>query len=216
VVADIDQTRLDRAASILTVADAKLNGVELRYVNTKTGSPLQDLLAVSGGTGYDDVFVMAPVAPVVELGDAILGRDGCLNFFAGPTDPAFSAKFNFYNVHYGSTHIVGTSGGNTQDMRDALELMAAGRINPSMMITHIGGLSAAKEATLHLPDIPGGKKLIYTQVDFPLTAIADFGRLGATNPVFADLDRICAANNGLWCIAAERLVLEKMPRLALG
>jgi threonine dehydrogenase-like Zn-dependent dehydrogenase len=216
VVTDIDQARLDRAASILTVADAKANGVDLRYVNTKTGSPLQDLMAVSAGTGYDDVFVMAPVAPVVEMGDAILGRDGCLNFFAGPTDPAFSAKFNFYNVHYGSTHIVGTSGGNTQDMRDALELMAAGRINPSMMITHVGGLTAAKEATLHLPDIPGGKKLIYTQVDFPLTAIADFGTLGKTNPVFAELDRICVANNGLWCIAAERVVLEKMPRLALG
>jgi len=215
VVTDIDQARLDRAASILTVADAKANGVDLRYVNTKTGTPVQDLIAVSGGTGYDDVFVMAPVAPVVEQGDAILGRDGCMNFFAGPTDPAFSAKFNFYNVHYGSTHIVGTSGGNTQDMRDALALMAAGRINPSMMITHVGGLTAARETTLHLPDIPGGKKLIYTQVDFPLTAIADFGKLGQTNPVFAELDRVCRANNGLWCLEAERLVLAKMPPLAI-
>ncbi len=213
VVTDIDQARLDRAASILTPAAARACGVDLRYVNTKTGTPVQDLMAVSGGTGYDDVFVMAPVAPVVEQGDAILGRDGCLNFFAGPTDPAFSAKFNFYNVHYGSTHIVGTSGGNTQDMRDALDLMGAGRINPSMMITHVGGLTAARETTLHLPDIPGGKKLIYTQVDFPLTAIADFGKLGKECPVFAELDRVCQANNGLWCLEAERIVLEKMPRL---
>jgi len=214
VVTDIDQGRLDRAASILTVADAKANGVDLRYANTKTGgNPTQDLLALTGGHGYDDVFVMAPVAPVVEQGDAILGRDGCLNFFAGPTDAAFAARFNFYHVHYGGTHIVGTSGGNTQDMRDALQLMGAGRINPAMMITHVGGLTAARETTLHLPDIPGGKKLIYTQVDFPLTAIADFGKLGQTDPVFAELDRICTANNGLWSLDAERVVLARMPPL---
>jgi threonine dehydrogenase-like Zn-dependent dehydrogenase len=215
VVTDIDQGRLDRAASILTVADAKASGVDLRYINTKTGTPVQDLLALTGGAGFDDVFVMAPVAPVVEQGDAILGRDGCLNFFAGPTDTAFAARFNFYNVHYGGTHIVGTSGGNTQDMRDALAMMGDGSINPAMMITHVGGLTAARETTLHLPDIPGGKKLIYTQVDFPLTAISDFGRLGQTDPVFAELDRVCTANRGLWCLEAERIVLAKMPRLKL-
>jgi len=57
---------------------------------------------------------------VVEQGDRLLARDGCLNFFAGPTDTEFSAMFNFYNVHYASTHIVGTSGGNTSDLIEAL------------------------------------------------------------------------------------------------
>jgi threonine dehydrogenase-like Zn-dependent dehydrogenase len=68
------------------------------------------LIALTGGTGYDDVFVFAPVRPVVEQGDRILGKDGCLNFFAGPTDPSFAAEFNFYDVHYASHHVVGTSG----------------------------------------------------------------------------------------------------------
>jgi hypothetical protein len=39
------------------------------------------------------------------------------------------------------------------------------------MITHVGGLDAVIDTTLHLPDIPGGKKLIYTQISMPLTAI---------------------------------------------
>jgi len=94
-------------------------------------------MELSGGTGYDDVFVLAPVAAVVEQGDAILGRDGCLDFFAGPTDPKFTARMNFYNVHYAGTHIVGTSGGTTDDIREALDLMGKGRLNPSMMITHV-------------------------------------------------------------------------------
>ncbi|MCK5803791.1 MAG: zinc-binding dehydrogenase [Lentisphaeria bacterium] len=215
IVTDIDQARLDRAASILTPEDAKANGVELRYVNTRIDNPVGSLLDISGGTGFDDVFVMVPVAPVVEQGGAILGRDGCLNFFAGPTDTAFSANFNFYDVHYGGTHIVGTSGGNTQDMRDALALMGAGRINPAMMITHVGGLTAAKETTLHLPDIPGGKKLLYTQVDLPLTAIDDFAEAGKDNPLFAELAEVCDRHNGLWSLEAEQLVLEKAPPLVV-
>jgi len=213
VVTDIDQARLDRARSIHPPEAAKADGIELVYLNTGTGKALQDLMELSGGTGYDDVFVLAPVTPVVEQGDAILGRDGCLNFFAGPTDKSFSAKFNFYNVHYGGTHIVGTSGGNTEDMREALHLMAEGRISPAAMVTHVGGLTAAKETTRHLPDIPGGKKLLYTQIDMPLTAIEDLAEKGKDDPVLAELAEICERNNGLWSLEAERVLLEKWPKL---
>ena len=47
------------------------------------GDAVAELLALTDGKGYDDVLCMAPVRPVVEQGDKILGRDGCLNFFAG-------------------------------------------------------------------------------------------------------------------------------------
>ncbi len=213
IVTDIDDDRLARAESIITPAAAKANGVDLRYVNTRSGDPVQQLRDLTGGTGYDDVFVYAPVAPVVEQADLILGRDGCLNFFAGPTDTAFSAKLNFYNVHYEGTHIVGTSGGNTEDMRMALEAMAKGVINPAMMITHVGGLNAAAEATKTLPKIPGGKKLLYTHCNFPLTAIEDFRTKGESDPFFAGLAEICEANNNIWCAKAEKYVLEHAPKL---
>jgi len=213
VVTDIDDARLARAAELLPPAEAAKNGVTLHYVNTATVADAKDaLLAFTDNQGYDDVFVYAPVAPVVELGDQILGRDGCLNFFAGPTDPAFSAKFNFYNVHYASTHIVGTSGGNTDDMKEAISMMTAGRINPASMITHIGGLNAVIEATLNLPKIPGGKKLIYNEIELPLTAIADFAELGKSNNLFKKLAEVIAANNGLWCPEAEKVLLEEAPR----
>jgi threonine dehydrogenase-like Zn-dependent dehydrogenase len=188
--------------------------VKLIYQNTAGPDAVSKLMALTDGKGYSDVFVMAPVAPVVEQGDAILGRDGCLNFFAGPMDPKFAAKLNFYNVHYNGSHLVGTSGGNTDDIRESLKLMSDGRINPAIMITHVGGLTAAKDTTLNLPNIKGGKKLIYTHQDFPLTAISDFAELGKTNPVFAELDDACRRHNGLWNLEAERIVLEKMPKLA--
>ena len=209
VVTDIDDARLQRARELVPPEKAALNGVRLAYVNTAgMNDPAAHLKNLCGGAGYDDVFVFAPVRPVVELGDAILGRDGCLNFFAGPTDPAFSANFNFYNAHYASTHIVGTSGGNTADMVESISMMEKGLIDPAAMITHVGGLDAAGETTLRLPQIPGGKKLIYTNISMPLTAIADFAAMGQKDPLFAALHEIVAANNGLWCAKAEKYLLE--------
>lgn len=210
VVTDVDQTRLDRAASIYPVALAASKGIDLKYINTgKHENPVEELKAISGGTGYDDVFVFAPVKPVVEQGDAILAFDGCLNFFAGPDNPQFSAMFNFYNVHYAYTHVVGTSGGNTDDMVEALAMMSKG-LDPAGLVTHIGGLDAVIEATNHLPEIPGGKKLIYTHISMPLTPITDFRKLGESNPVFATLADICDRHNGLWSVEAESYLLKAL------
>jgi L-sorbose 1-phosphate reductase len=214
VVTDIDDTRLDRAASLYSVEEAKRNGVELIYLNTgKSSTPIEDLLRVSNGTGFDDIFVFAPVKPVVELADKVLAYDGCLNFFAGPSDPQFRAEMNFYNVHYGSTHLVGTSGGNTDDLKEALEMMAKKTINPAVMITHVGGLDAVAEATRHLPQIPGGKKLIYTHVSMPLTAIDDFAKLGTKDPFFADLYSILDKSNGIWSDEAEQYILNNAKKI---
>ena len=211
---DIDQARLDRMASLITVEEAKRNGVELIYVNTGI---LEDavgyLTDLTGGHGYDDVMVMAPVRSVCEQADALLAFNGCLSFFSGPKDTAFSAMVNFYNIHYKATHFLGTVGGNTDDMKLALSMCAQKKINPSGMVTHIGGLDCAAEATLNLPNIPGGKKLIYTQVSMPLVAIQDFAKLGETDPFFAELARITEENNGIWSPEAEAYLLANAPRI---
>ncbi len=212
VVTDINQERLDRAESIYTVEQAEQQGVELHYLNTAGMSdPVAEIKKKNGGNGYDDVFVFAPVKPVVEQGDALLGNDGCLNFFAGPTDTEFSANFNFYNVHYEAHHVVGTSGGNTDDIKEALELMSRDVVKPVAMITHVGGINAVVETTINLPDIPGGKKLIYTNKNLPLVGIDDFAEKGKTDPFYARLAEICAKNNNLWSEEAERYLLENAP-----
>jgi threonine dehydrogenase-like Zn-dependent dehydrogenase len=212
VVTDIDDSRLERAARLLTVEDAAANGVELIYVNTgNLADPAGRLKALNGDRLYDDVFVFAPVRPVLETGGALLGHDGCLNFFAGPTDTGFSANFNFYNVHYEAHHVVGTSGGNTDDMNESLSMMAAGKLNPVFMITHVGGLNAVADTTLNLDKVPGGKKLIYTHKNLELTAIADFAEKGRSDPFYARLAAICEANKGLWSREAEQYLLENAP-----
>lgn len=215
VVTDIDATRLARAASIYTVEEAARQGIELRYVNTTGIEDVPALLRsfTVDDKGYDDVYVYAPVPAVIEQADKILGFDGCLNFFAGPSNPALSASFNFYNVHYNATHVAGNSGGTTGDIIESLELMSQGRLDPAVMVTHIGGLNCVVETTLNLPKIPGGKKLIYTQINLPLTALADLRARSAEIPMFSGLADIVEANKGLWCVAAEKYLLARAPSI---
>ena len=208
VVTDIDDTRLARAACLFTPEQASKEGIRLAYVNTgKISNPVKFLRDLTGGNGFDDVFVFAPVKQVVEQADEILGFDGCLNFFAGPTNPQFKAEFNFYNVHYAFTHIVGTSGGNTDDMRESLKLMSEGKINPAVMITHIGGLDAVVDTTLNLPQIPGGKKLIYTNISMPLISLYKLEEKGKNDPFYARLHEILARNDYIWNLEAEKYLL---------
>ncbi len=209
VVTDIDEDKLNRASEMISPSEAADKGVELIYVNTSNMlDPYKELMALTNGHGYDDVFVYVPVRQVAELGDTLLAFDGCMNFFAGPTDSNFKAEINLYNCHYTSSHIIGTTGGNTQDLIEALNLSERGVIEPAVMVTHIGGIDSVAEATLNLPNIPGGKKLIYTQIDLPLTAIEDFEQLGKGEPIFKKLAESCKSHKGLWNSEAEDILLK--------
>ena len=202
VVTDIDAQRLARAEKLFSPEQAAKDGITVIF----SGSTDKDeLMKLSGGEGFDDVFVYTPNPEVVELADSLLAFDGCLNFFAGPLDKSFSAKFNFYNVHYGQRHVAGTSGSTIGDMMDVVRMLGTKQIDPAVMITHIGGLDATIDTTINLPHIPGGKKLIYPHITLPLTAIEDFGKM--EDPRFKKLHEIVNAHNGLWCAEAENYLL---------
>ncbi len=213
VVTDIDSSRLERAARLFPPEMAAAKGIRLHYINmAEKEDPRKELMKLTHDKGYHDVFVFAPVPGVIEQGDAILAFDGCLNFFAGPSEPLFKSALNFYNVHYNFTHIVGTSGGNKNDMQEALQLMSD-NLDPAGLVTHIGGLDAVIETTRHLPEIPGGKKLIYTNVSMPLTALTDFAELGRTDPFFRELALLTEKTNGLWNPEAEYHLMQHAPRI---
>ena len=209
VVTDINEARIARAKEVVSPEYAAEHGVELIYVNTSNmDTAYDDLMALTDGHGYDDVFVYTPIRAVAELGNRLLAFDGCLNFFSGPTDKNFSAEINLYDCHYTSTHIMGTTGGTTDALIAATTLAAKGIIDPAVMVTHVGGIDSIAETTLNLPNIPGGKKLAYTQFDMPMTAIEDFAKLGEKDPFFLELDKCCKAHKGLWNGEAEKMILK--------
>ena len=98
-------------------------------------------------------------------------------------------------------------------MREALKLAGEGRINPSIMISHVGGLDSVVDTTLNLPNIKGAKKLVYTHISMPMTAIADFAKLGEKDPFFKDLADICAKHNGIWSDEAEKYLLANAKKI---
>ena len=206
VAVDVSDERIARAEKMLKPED---DTKKLIFVNSgKLEDPVEELRALTAGYGYDDVFVYAPVRALIEQADKLLAEDGCLNFFAGPVDQSLSAEVNFYNVHYARTHTVGFTGSTNEDLYEALRLMEEGRIHPTVMVTHIGGLESAVDTTLNVPGIPGGKKLIYPHIDLPLTAIEDFRKLSEKDELFGRLADSCARHQGCWNAEAERILLE--------
>ena len=228
VVTEVDDLRLSRAARMFGLsyangrADGVINGVEVHFINTAgLENPVEALKAYNradgtGSEGYDDIFVMAAVPALLSQCSELLAYDGCLNFFAGPTDKNLTAAFNFYNVHYMMHHVAANSGSLVNDMIDSVEWIGRGILHPEVMVTHVGGLDAAADATLNLTKVPGGKRLVYTHIAMPMTAIADFAEKGKSDPLFAELDRICAAHNGLWSKEAEDYLLANAPKVEIG
>lgn len=209
VVTDLSEDRIERAKKVLPIEVAKEKGITLIYHNPNNfEESTKTLMDYTDGYGYDDAFVYVPVAQLVEEADGLLAFDGCLNFFAGPVDNQMKSKVNIYNVHYGNTKIMGSTGGNNDDLIEALTLSSQKRINPSVMVTHVGGMNAIAETSLNLPEIPGGKKLMYTHIDMPLTAISDFEALGKENLLFKKLHEVTARDRGLWNAEAERILLS--------
>ena len=116
-------------------------------------------------------------------------------------------------MHYNRHHIIGSAGSSSQDMLDAVEMINAGRINPAVMVTHVGGLDSAAETIKTLPKIPGGKKLIYTNISMPLTAIEDFEALGESSEMYKKLAEITKSHNGLWSKEAEEYLLANAKKI---
>lgn len=207
LLTDIDQKRLDRAARLFPKEKVEKSGIELLMINTKKVS-IPEILNKTDKRGFDDVFIFAPVKELVTQANQLLAIGGCLNIFAGPPTRDFTAEINLYNIHYNMHHIIGSAGSNRDDLRETVELIDKNLLNPAGMITHIGGLNAAADTILNLPNIPGGKKLIYTKIVLPLTAIEDFEVMGKTNPLFKELADIVSESDGIWSKAAEDYLLS--------
>lgn len=191
---------------------------EVIYVNVSLFNDLdaqkQYLMDLVNHEGYDDVFVFAPEKSLVTLGSGILATDGCFNFFAGPQDNQFEASINFYDIHYAFTHYVGTSGGNTQDMRDGIALIEQKKVKVNKIVSHILGLDTAAYVTLNQPTISGGKKVVYSQKALPLIDLHQLMREQQSDPFYQQLKHILQKTEGIWSKEAEDYILSNAPNIA--
>ncbi len=213
VVTGRSADKLAFAAEKSPVSTAAQKGCELHYFNVaECEDPIAELRKLSDG-GFDDVLVMAPSPELFEMADAICRFDGCINFFAGPAEQNMQGKLNLHRVHYDGIHVVGTAGGIPSDMVDAIALLEAKAVNAGALVSHILGMNAVVDTLHHLGEIGGAKKVCYNELDIPLIALADLPELGKSDPLYARLAEIVAANDGLWCLEAEQYLLAHAPRI---
>lgn len=207
VVTGRTQSKLDMAKRLYPVEEAAKYGVTLTYVLTADEDDIvEELKALTpDAKGFDDIFLMAAKERLVTQAEQLLAYDGCLNFFAGPADSKFASTINFYNIHYNATHFVGTSGSSTQDMKDAIALIENKTVNVAKIATHIMGLNHVCESILNLPKMPGGKKIVYSGKEFPVTDVSAFGE---NNELEKHLKELVDAHDGLWNAEAEQYFLE--------
>lgn len=215
VVTDLDKDRLSYAAKMYSPESAAKKGVDLRYVNT---SGLEDAAAylkeISGG-GFDDAFVMVPVPALITQAEAILGEDGCLNFFAGPPVHELQGSLNLYRVHYDGIHLLGTAGSIPEDTEDVIKLIEDGVIDPSGMVSHIMGMDCVPDSIFAMKTPSGAKKVCYNELNIPCIEIAKLRDYGKTDKMYEKLAQIVDENGGRWCEAAEKYLLEHAPRVCL-
>ena len=215
VVTDLNQDRLDYAENKSTPAAAALKGCDLRYINTSgMEDPVAELIKISDG-GFDDVFVMVPVPALFSMAEKICREDGCVNFFAGPAVHDLPGSVNLYRIHYDGIHIVGTAGSIPEDTVDTIGLIEKNVINPGALVSHILGLKDVPDAIFAMEHPSGAKKVCYPGLDIPLVAVDELGKLGESDPLFAELDRIVKKNGGMWCAEAEKYLLENAPKVSL-
>ena len=213
VVTDLSAERLAFAAKQYSPETAKAKGVDLVYLNTSgMDDPTEELIKLSDG-GFDDVFVMVPVAALFTLAEKICREDGCVNFFAGPPIHDLQGSLNLYRVHYDGIHVVGTAGSIPEDTVDTIKLIEENKINPGAIVSHILGLNAAVDTVFAMGTPNGAKKVCYNHLDLPLIAIDDLPELGKTDPFYKALADIVAANGGVWCAEAEAYLLEHAPKI---
>ena len=211
VVTGSTPSKLERSKKLYSVEDAARHGVQMHYVLTPKGSDfVEELKALTpGGKGFDDIFLMVAQEDMVTKSEALLNWDGCLNFFAGPSDSKFTSSINFYNVHYNATHFVGTSGSNTQDMKDAIACIENKVVDLAKIATHVMGLNDVCESIMQLPQLPGGKKIVYSQKYYPITDVQSF----SGGEFEQQLRAIVEKHNGLWSAEAESYFLEHCPEI---
>ncbi|MCL5105378.1 MAG: zinc-binding dehydrogenase [Armatimonadetes bacterium] len=174
---DVDSGRLDYLKAGVIEA-AKVNGVEVIFLNPIEAG--QDALNkaiadLTGGQGFDDILVMAPVPALLEGALPYLAKDGLLNIFAG-IPKGIIATMDLSVTYMRGARFVGSSGSRPQDMVDTLAYTESGELPTRNSLAAIGGIDAMAEGVraVKAAKFPG-KTVIFPHMHLPLTALTELG-----------------------------------------
>ncbi|MHB9037803.1 MAG: alcohol dehydrogenase catalytic domain-containing protein [Armatimonadota bacterium] len=206
---DVDSARLNYLKA--GVADsAKENGVEIVFLNPMEAEPDALKKAIddmTGGKGFDDIVVLAPVAALVAGAVEHLAEGGLMNIFAGLPCGTMAA-IDLSVSYMKSARFVGSSGSRPQDMVDTLAYTESGELPTRDSMAAVGGIDAMADGVkaVKAAKFPG-KTVIFPHITLPLTALTDLDKVLPN--VYAKLK-----DGTFWTPEAEEELLES--KLNLG
>ena len=159
----------------------------------------------SGGTGYDDIVVVAASADAVAWSAGLLADDGVMNVFAGLARGT-KTLINLTDVAHRGVRFTGTSGSSIDDLRAMRDLVESKQLPTNHSVVAIAGLEGVPAGLHAVADGRfAGKVVIYPNLGkpLPLTPIDELGAILPT--VAAQLD-----DNGQWTTEAEEELLRQM------
>ncbi len=198
---DVDDARLAHLRERLA-AKAEAKGIRLELFNPLKDPRGQDaVLRELAPEGFDDIVVLAPLAPVVQQCWGYLNHEGVMNVFAG-LPKGTMATLDVAAFAHKRVRVLGTSGSSMEDLAEVLALTERGELDTNLSVAAVGGIDAFREAVIATQEgrYPG-KIVCYPQIDLPLTGL---GELAERLPAVAAK----LGPSGEWTVAAER-VLQK-------
>ncbi len=187
---------------------AEKKGIEFICLNVGGMTDLDERInKATADKGFDDIYVHAPVPPLVEHAAGFLGDMSILNVFAG-VGIGTKAKLSpdiFCKQH---TRLIGSSGSSMDDIVNTLKKMEAGNLATRMSMAALGGIEATWNGIKGVKEnrFPG-KTVIFPQLNnldlMGLDHIADVCKDAADK-----LEPGC-----VWTNEAEKIFLEKMLKI---
>ena len=176
---DVDNARLNYLKHGVAES-AKENGVEIVFINPMEAGDEAMRKAIddmTGGKGFDDIVVLAPVPKLIEGAIEHLGKGGLMNIFAGVPRGTI-ATIDLGVTYLNGNRFVGSSGSRPQDMVDTLAYTEAGELPTRNSLAAVGGIDAMADG---LRAVKGakfpGKTVIFPHMHLPLTALTELDKV---------------------------------------
>ncbi|MFQ3548475.1 MAG: zinc-binding dehydrogenase [Armatimonadota bacterium] len=172
---DVDNNRLEYLRSSVE-EDAKKNGIEMVFINPmEAGNEAVEkaINELTGGKGFDDIVVLAPVVRLIEDAVKYLADDGLMNIFAGVPRGTI-ATMDISSTYINGSRFTGSSGSLASDMVDTLKYTESGELPTKNSLAAIGGIDAMADGVKAVKEARfPGKTVIFPHIHLPLTALTD-------------------------------------------
>jgi threonine dehydrogenase-like Zn-dependent dehydrogenase len=173
VCTDVSDMRLDDLCSSFR-SEAEAKGIDFVCLNPSDRQAYEAGMARFRTSGFDDIIVLAPVAPVIADSAQWLAPQGVMNVFAGVARGTV-ADLDLSDAYLKQARVIGHSASSIEDLRLMLYQAETGTLSPNRSVAAVGSLEAARDGFQAVMDTSfPGKVVIYPQIkELPLTALAD-------------------------------------------